>query len=63
MTVTAHLILSENAHYSQNVQDFRSCILEALDSVGVNALNALKCPVEKGDMFKQRCMISHRPVT
>jgi len=40
MTVTVHyaLRLSENAHYSQNVQDLRSCIPGAPDSVGVNAL-------------------------
>jgi len=44
MTVTVHFALSENAHYSQNVQDLRSCIPGVPDSVGVNALKRAQIP-------------------
>jgi len=64
MTVTVHFALSENAHYSQKCPRFT---LLYTWSSGLcrseRPKNALKYPMERGDMFKQRCMISHRPVS
>jgi len=51
-----HFALSENAHYSQNVQDLCSCILKALGfcrSERPKRAQMNRCPAN----------ISHRPVT